>query len=691
MDRRDSNYYEAHAQSVNLRDITSNRYNATILQKLRDNDPTFDSLQIMGSATNFTFSNRNFNIGLGDDLGWLGYFVGNSDTLQYLCIYNNDPEFFSVSNRFGEFIEGLSRNQSIHYLHIAADFGIGFRELGDFFRNNNNLTDLSFGNIMHAIGVESARSIAFMMSQCEQSNLRILSFEESGASDEVVAEIAAAISNHPHLEELNLDENNLGRDGSVSLGNALKACRNPQLKDLILCFNSIDDVGIQALAGGMRTCHNLSKLDLACNESITVDGFRSLSTLFQSEHCHLKYLDLSCMNMGDNGARTVSQGLTSLNSLEKLYLSENAIGDDGARALGAGVANLHLLEDLHLEHNSIGDLGLRALAESLLNCDNNLKYLSLSNNRTISASGLRSLSTLLGSSSCSLTKLELGRIPFGDEGIVALADGLKDNMSLQHFYLCDNSISDRGLQAVVEGLFNCVNLKELSLSNNRTITASGLRSLSTLLQSERCFLTDISLRDIPFGDDGAVALADALKGNKSTKQLYFFPESARVTSVGWSAFSKLLCDTSSVSSTYLSNHSLETLGKWDNGGAPSDVKALLELNRLPAEHVAIHKILKSNSEIALEPFLEWRLKLMPLVVSWFERVMILADDHSHSWILDETLEEFQSRQLSTMYNFVRGMPLLAIDGYRSRNNTAVLAPSSSRKRKIEQLQLVDES
>jgi hypothetical protein len=128
------------------------------------------------------------------------------------------------------------------------------------------------------------------------------------------------------------------------------------------------------------------------------------------------------------------------------------------------------------------------------------------------------------------------------------------------------------------------------------------------------------------------------------------------------------------------------LERWSNGHTPGgippyDVKQLLELNKHPAEHVAIHKILKSHSDFDIEPFFEWKLKLLPLAVSWFERVRILVDEHS--WISDESAEEIQSRQLSTMYNFVRGMPLVAIDGYRSHNNGATLA--QTRKRKVDQL------
>jgi Ran GTPase-activating protein (RanGAP) involved in mRNA processing and transport len=624
MDRRDANYnyYEAHAKTIStiLDKITSSDNNADIIQRLRDNDPTFDYLQISGD-NDYNDENYDFSINEGDNLGWLGYYVGNSHTLKHLWI-ESLPETIGV-NRFGAFIEGLNRNRSIETLYIGADLGsASFRQMGDFFRNNN-LRELSFGS-MDNIGIESARSIAFMLSQCQQSNLQILSLEESNASEEVLAEIVAAISMHSQLVELNLDGNNLYRDGSVALGKALQACNNPRLQKLVLWWNFIDDEGLHALADGTRNCHNLSQLHLAGNDLITADGFRSLSTLFQSDCCQLKYLDLDSMNMGDDGARVIAAGLAGLNSLEELHLSDNAIGDDGARALVAGMANLQSLKTLYLSSNTIGDDGASALAAGLINLH-----------------------------------------------------------SLEKIYFRNNSIGDLGLQALADGLIHSVNLKHFNLSNNRAITALGLGSLSTLLQSESCSLTEISIWGIPFGDDGAVALADALKGNTSMKELFFDPESARITSVGWSAFSKLLCDTSSVNATYLSNHSLTTVGidVYDDDVPPDVTTPFLELNKHPAEHVAIHKILKSHPDFDIEPFFEWKLKLLPLVVSWFERVGILVDEHS--WISDESAEEIQSRQLSTMYNFVRGMPLVAIDSYRSRNSAATLA--QTRKRKVDQL------
>ena len=89
---------------------------------------------------------------------------------------------------------------------------------------------------------------------------------------------------------------------------------------------------------------------------------------------------------------------------------------------------------------------------------------------------------------------------------------------------------------------------------------------------------------------------------------------------------------------------------------PQDVKQLLALNEQTDKHdVAIKKILKYHPDFDVEPFFEWNLKALPLVLSWFERARGMSA---------ESEEEIQKRQLSTMYNFVRGMPLEAIDGYR---------------------------
>ncbi len=657
MDGRDVNYYDAHAQTVILKDITSDEYNAAILQKLRDNDPKFTSL---GITLGDPCDEDDFLIARGDDLGWLGYFVGRSTTLVNLYIYDTPdmhmPQAIDV-NRIGTFIEGFNRNQSIQEMHIGSGLGSAmFGQTDNFFKNNNNLRELSFG-IMSTISAESACSIAHMLSQC--TSLRKISFEDSEASDVVLAEIIKAISTHPQLEELDLGGNNLGREGCAALGNALKVCRNPQLQNLYLCNNFIGDSGLASLVTGLRNCHNLTKLSLTGNELITVDGYRSLSTLFQSDHCglNLTHLYLESMDIGDDGARAISAGLANLHLLEELHLSQNSIGNEGAGALAAGVMDLQSLKALHLSHNTIGGQDIHSMIQEPTK-------ISI------------------------IETLHLGGNTFSVSGLISLCNLLQGTRTLRELHLCNCAIDDEGLQALAGGILtNCCNLTHLYLSCNRSITATGLTSLSSFLHSDECCLQYLCLGEINFGDDGALALANGLKGNSTLKSLYFRPASAGLTSVGWSAFSKLLCDTSSVKNTYLSNHSIETIGNC--GNHDNDVKELLDLNKhyTNDHHVATRKILQSHPDFDVEPYFEWNLKLLPLVVSWFEGVGALVDDKSWGEILMtpefmyESMYGFEGRKLSTMYKFVRGLPLLVVDGYRSSKN-AVAPPS--RKRKIDE-------
>jgi Ran GTPase-activating protein (RanGAP) involved in mRNA processing and transport len=175
-----------------------------------------------------------------------------------------------------------------------------------------------------------------------------------------------------------------------------------------------------------------------------------------------------------------------LRSLKRLNLSDNSIGNEGATILADGLMHLHSLKTLDVAGNSIGH-----------------------------------------------------------DGISVLAPALASLQSLEVLNLARNLIGDDELQALVEGMSNHCSISKLNLSYNRSITSLGVVSLSALLRSDSCSLSDLSLYGIRIGNDGAAALADGLKGKK-LRELRFNLDSAGITSVGWSAFSKLLCDTSSV-------------------------------------------------------------------------------------------------------------------------------------------------
>eukprot|EP00984_Skeletonema_dohrnii_P011983 scaffold4822_cov93-Skeletonema_dohrnii-CCMP3373.AAC.1 len=259
-----------------------------------------------------------------------------------------------------------------------------------------------------------------------------------------------------------------------------------------------------------------------------------------------------------------------------------------------------------------------------------------------------------------LESLYLEGNDIGLMGCIALADMLRGwgASNLKTLDLDRNGIDDQGLQALAAGMTS-TKLEALYLSDN-LITAVGLRSLSDYFQSERCCLNNLNLYGINFGDEGAMALADGLMGNKSLTSLYFDPDESGITDVGWDAFSKLLCDPSSIESTYLSNHIIGTIGD-NQDSSPLDIREYLELNEHP--HPAIYKILESHSDIDIEPFFQWKLKLLPAVINWFQSA---SSGMMHvNYPQEESTQRhiLQSRELSALHKFVRGMPALTVVAY----------------------------
>ena len=248
-------------------------------------------------------------------------------------------------------------------------------------------------------------------------------------------------------------------------------------------------------------------------------------------------------------------------------------------------------------------------------------------------------------------------------------------MTLDHLSLQSCRIKNEGLQALAEGIsYQC---KGLDLDGNRSISSSGLTYLATALQSESCCLEHLYLFGMLVGDDSIEALAAGLKGNQSLTCLHLLnPDSdsdISVTAAGWFALSAALCDTSSIKNTFDSNHILHDFWSesWSWMGNDhiianndEDVVVYLRLNEEHPQYAARCKILMNHPHLHMQPLLQWGLKFLPLAVAWFERAkpctaltIFDCDPDLRRRVLEESDEAFESRKLTTMYEFVRGMPM----------------------------------
>eukprot|EP00985_Skeletonema_marinoi_P033421 scaffold41279_cov146-Skeletonema_marinoi.AAC.1 len=244
-----------------------------------------------------------------------------------------------------------------------------------------------------------------------------------------------------------------------------------------------------------------------------------------------------------------------MENIEQLSLQRSNIGRDGCVALGTTLEcwETSSLKQLVLSDCDIDDDGLRALVAGMTNCCS-LSYLQLSENPMISAEGLMCLSSLFKTNHCVLKGLSLNHL----------------------------NMTDEGLKALVDGITNCSALKDLSLSRNPRITAAGLGYLSVFFESESCCLEELSLYGVRIGDDGAAALADGLASNASLKYLFL----SAAAGIGWSSFSRLLCDTSSINNTYSSNHTLEVIADRSAVGIPWDVEQYLTIHGSHPQYAA---------------------------------------------------------------------------------------------------------
>eukprot|EP00984_Skeletonema_dohrnii_P018038 scaffold8338_cov72-Skeletonema_dohrnii-CCMP3373.AAC.2 len=375
-------------------------------------------------------------------------------------------------------------------------------------------------------------------------------------------------------------------------------------------IDNLSNDGFTAIMGALGSLSQLEEMTIWTNNNVDPDGWSDLRTLLESGVCKLQRLYLRGNNyIGNEGLDVLSNGLRGIgSSLKVLDLSDNSIGNDGLLNLVEALQSCTGLEELDLSHNDFSAVvGLGSLSDWLQNSPLNLKNLCLENCR----------------------------------------------------------ISDVGLHALAEGAAN--HCKTLDLDGNESITRTGLSYLSSAIRSDSCHVKTLYLQGIPIGDEGMEALAQGLVGNQSLTSLYLsdLHDDVSITSAGWVVFSRALCDTSSVNSTYLSNHTIHNICiEDDEETIPRDIFLYLQLNEEHPQHAARCKILMKHPHLNMEPLLHWGLKYLPLAVAWIEgskpctALTIYDEDlEPRRRVLDESEHAFQSRALTAMFEFIRGMPM----------------------------------
>jgi len=693
MESRDNNYYDLLAQNVKLEDITSSAHNAEILRGLRDGETTW-AAKCLDICKEFEHDEEDeeeqqegFVIREGDDCGWLGYFIGRNKHVQHLCIYSISEEQIRV------LMKGVKHNRSIQYFDISD----GIRgdaiidSLAPFIINNSNLKLLRL--LFVDIPLRVARSLAEALIQREQKSLTTFSFCQNNLSNEAVEEIIGALSGYKQLESLKIDEDLIGRDQKyydmlaeiIDLNRITSSKKNAEILRRLRddTWDENEDLFI-------------ADYDSDCGEYFCAEEGDDWGWLgyFVGRNKQIRGLNLYCLPEEEDEVDAFMEGLCRDQSIERLDIRRCEIDFS---SLSPFIVNNGNLKDLRLFHVDIFCAHSLAMALSQRQHKSLTKFCFSGNN--LSNDALEEISAALTGYPYLEEFGVLENNLIGRDGCESLGTIFRSSaLYLKEVLLCGNDFDDEDLQTLVAALTNATTLQLLALSSNRSITAAGLRALSHLFSSA-CPLETLFLEDMNIGDEGAEALVDGLRGNTTLKHLVLTPDSAGITNTGWAAFSRLLCDTSSINNTYRSNHTLEHIGddycymsNPDGSGKlflcgdaysgecfrgiPPAVVQYLKINKEyhSLQDAATIKIGRCHPDIPVEVFFEYKLKLLPFLVSWF----VGFGTRERSNCQNATTREFQRRELSAVYKFIRGMPMLAVDGQMR------LKSSCGRKRKFDE-------
>ena len=310
--------------------------------------------------------------------------------------------------------------------------------------------------------------------------------EENGWGAASMRILVPGLSAATRLHTLDLCGNKLGAAGAAALAPLLMAL--PGLTTLDIGANYIMDAGMAALQQPLGSLTRLRKLYMPGN-GLSSEGavalWSSLAALRGLQELDVEFnriagevaiplatlTALTRLNIGyaivnDACAAALAAFLEAMPGLQlqALEMQSNHIGGVGMAVLAPSIAKLHRLRSFDIS-SSIDPGGLAALAPHLSKLTA-LRSLTMAAGIDIAdAEGVRALSAML-SSLPTLTMLDIGFNPFGDDGAAALAPALAGLANLTSLDIVRIDIDMAGATALVPALRTLTGLQKLNIGLN---------------------------------------------------------------------------------------------------------------------------------------------------------------------------------------------------------------------------------
>ena len=477
----------------------------------------------------------------------------------------------------------ITQNTGLEELHLNNNnLGIGSVEIAKALQEITSLKSLDLGkNIVPyvlsnelAVAIEVNKSLEKLWLQgnmlsssinvilnalCKISTLKVLCLNDNLMPQETGKILASIITQNTRLEELHLNNNNLGI-GSVEIAKALQEITS--LKSLVLGKNNVPYKLSDELAVAIEVNKNLKTLWLPDNllsssinailnalckiltlKVLALDGNlmpQETGKILASIITHntgLEELHLNNNNLGI-GSVEIAKALQEITSLKALHLGKNKVPYELSDELAIAIEVNKSLEKLWLQGNMLSS-SINAILNALCKIST-LKVLDLDGNlmpqetgKTLAFiithnTGLEELhlnNNSLGIGSVEIAKalqeitslkcLGLGKneVPYDLSDELAVA--IEVNKSLEKLWLQGNMLSS-SINVILNALCKISTLKVLCLNDNLMPQETGKILASIITQNTR--LEELHLNNNNLGI-GSVEIAKALQEITSLKSL----------------------------------------------------------------------------------------------------------------------------------------------------------------------------
>ena len=200
------------------------------------------------------------------------------------------------------------------------------------------------------------------------------------------------------------------------------------------------------------------------------------------------------------------------------------IGGAGAQVISEMLLKNRTITHVNLGSNNIKEYGSKTLINMLIK-NTSIKYINFGKSLIIDSEGLETLKKML-KVNVVLTHLNLDYVYLGDKGAKALAEGLKENTSLERIYICSQDITFSGWNDILQALKVNKYITDIYRSGYSVFDYGGIKRIQAQLEYNKNLAKEMDkLAKIIVGEpppDTQDTVGSTIKLYKKTGNLRFY-------------------------------------------------------------------------------------------------------------------------------------------------------------------------